>query len=119
MKYTHYAPRAKVIVVEGDTVARIQMLNTLVEQERSRGKIVGILATQETAALLGEADVMQVVGRAEEPLSIAAGLFQALRAFDDTSVDVIYAEGISEKGIGLAIMNRLRKAAGNHIIHAQ
>ena len=52
-------------------------------------------------------------GNSEE---IAANLYTALRYFDDNKVDVIFAEGIAETGLGLAVMNRLRKAAGYKII---
>ena len=47
---------------------------------------------------------------------LAADLFYLLRDFDRTKPDVILAQGVSEDGIGLAIMNRLRKAAGYQII---
>ena len=36
--------------------------------------------------------------------------------FDDLNVDVILAEGFSEKGVGIAIMNRLKKASGFNIV---
>jgi L-threonylcarbamoyladenylate synthase len=39
-----------------------------------------------------------------------------LREMDGQNVDVIIAEGVSSEGIGLAVMNRLRKASGYHII---
>ena len=43
-------------------------------------------------------------------------MFEALRSFDDKKVDIVYAEAFEEKGIGIAIMNRLKKAAGYDII---
>ena len=49
---------------------------------------------------------------------IATNLYSALRSFDQAPVDIIYAEGLGEEGLGLAIMNRLRKAAGYHILEA-
>jgi L-threonylcarbamoyladenylate synthase len=49
---------------------------------------------------------------------IAANLFDCLREFDKIEVDQIFAEGFSEDGIGLAIMNRLRKAAGYNVVEA-
>ena len=44
-------------------------------------------------------------------------MFNILREFDEKGVDIIFAEGISEKGIGFAIMNRMRKSAGFNIIN--
>ena len=41
-----------------------------------------------------------------------------LREFDQEKVDIVIAEGISVKGLGLAIMNRLRKASGYNIVNA-
>ena len=46
----------------------------------------------------------------------AARLFAALREFDARQVDVILAEGYSTDGVGLALMNRLEKAAGHRVI---
>jgi len=47
---------------------------------------------------------------------VARNLFRLLREFDAENVDVIIAEGVSTEGLGLAIMNRLRKAAGYNIV---
>ena len=47
---------------------------------------------------------------------LAANLFYLLRDFDRTMPDVILAEGVGESGIGLAVMNRMRKAAGYQIV---
>lgn len=115
MKYTHYAPRAKVILIESRKPITAKAMQHFVDTERLQGKRVGVLATREIASSV-RADVINIMGSACQPLSIAAGLFRALRDFDHTDVDVIYAEGISEEGIGLAIMNRLRKAAGHNVI---
>jgi len=115
MKYTHYAPRARVILIEGEQPLSPKILQTFVDAERQKGTQVGALLTEEMASLV-RADVVHTMGSARQPLSIAARLFGALRDFDNTQVEVIFAEGISEEGIGLAIMNRLRKAAGCNVI---
>ena len=47
---------------------------------------------------------------------MAANLFRLLREFDEENVDVIIAEGVPTEGLGLAVMNRLRKASGYNII---
>lgn len=117
MKYTHYAPRAPVIVIEGSPPAICMLLDQEIKKQRALGNRVGVMATRETAQKI-HADVVREMGDAQDLFFIAAGLFSILRAFDNTDVDVIYAEGVSEKGIGLAIMNRLRKAAGHHVLYA-
>jgi L-threonylcarbamoyladenylate synthase len=57
------------------------------------------------------------MGNRENPQTIAASIFDRLREFDNSGVDVIYAEDVDENDIGLAIMNRMRKAAGFNIIN--
>jgi L-threonylcarbamoyladenylate synthase len=55
------------------------------------------------------ADMVKFVGN--NPDRIAANLFKVFREFDDGKIDIILSHGISEKGLGLGIMNRLGKAA--------
>lgn len=117
MKYTHYAPRAPVVVVEGSQPAVGAAVAREIKKQQSLGKYVGVMATRETVPEI-RADVVKEMGEARDLLSVAAGLFSVLRSFDDTKADIIIAEGVSEQGIGLAIMNRLRKAAGYNIIYA-
>jgi L-threonylcarbamoyladenylate synthase len=118
MKYTHYAPRAPLLLFEGcgkeSMAARI-----LAEAGRlaGEGRKVGILACEETAQIYArEGYPVVVAGRRSDPESVAAALYESLRRFDRMEVDVILAEGISEEGVGLAVMNRLRRAAGGNII---
>ena len=56
---------------------------------------------------------LTIYGSRERPAENAAGLYEALRFFDDHPVDVIFAEGVREEGIGRALMNRLYKAASS------
>jgi L-threonylcarbamoyladenylate synthase len=51
--------------------------------------------------------------------TIAQNLFKLLREFDKESVDVIVAESVPAEGLGLAVMNRLRKASGYNIVKAE
>lgn len=111
MKYTHYSPRAKVILVEGGVGKVVQKIRELYETGAGTGLKVGIMATEQTRNMY-DGGMIITVGDRESPHTIAAGLFKALRDFDEKGADIILAEGISEKGIGAAIMNRLRKAAG-------
>ena len=79
------------------------------------GEKVGILATEESkdSYKLGEKIVIGSYKRLDE---VASNLFEALRQFNELGVDIILAEGFEEKGLGIAIMNRLNKAAGYDII---
>lgn len=110
MKYKHYAPDAQVIVIEGERERVKEKIKELVKEYKAQGMKVGVMATGD----FYEADAYFNMGESEE--EIARNLFKALRELDKSGVDVILAEGIEEKGLGLAVMNRLRKAAGYRVI---
>lgn len=112
MKYKHYSPNAEVIIVEGRKEEVREKMKELVEEFRRRGIKVGVMATGE----FYEADECFNLGESEE--DIARNMFKALRELDKRGVDIILAEGVEEKGLGLAVMNRLRKAAGYRVIKA-
>ena len=114
LKYTHYAPRAPLVLVEGDPKRVDAKIKELAGRERSLGKKVGILACSSSEAYTGCGEVV-AAGRREDPATVAAGLYAALRRLDEMGVDVILAEGIGEGGMGLAVMNRLRRAAAQII----
>jgi L-threonylcarbamoyladenylate synthase len=118
MRHKHYAPNAQVILVEGNVSALTKKIQALTEQYKREGKKVGILATDETLKAYS-ADVVESMGSRFNLESIAKNLFKQLREFDTQTVDVILAEGVPLEGLGLAVMNRLRKASGYHIIKAK
>jgi len=118
MKHKHYAPKAEVILIEGNVPAVINKVKELSESFRNKGQKVGILATDETHTSY-EADVVKSLGSRSNLVSVAQNLFRLLREVDAENVDVIIAEGVSSDGLGLAVMNRLRKASGYHIIKAE
>ena len=118
MKHKHYAPRAQVILVEGNVPAVIAKVKELSEAYHVEGKKIGVLATDETQANY-HADVVCSLGSRFNLATVAQNLFRLLREVDAQDVDVIIAEGVPSEGLGLAVMNRLRKASGYHIIKAQ
>lgn len=111
MKYTHYAPDAPVYLVDG-TRADLQKL---VDNKKAEGLKVGVLTTEEFMADF-QADVILSIGRREDLTTVARNLYDTLRAFNKRDVDIIFAEMFPEEGVGLAIMNRLQKAAGYRVI---
>ncbi|MGA2386608.1 MAG: L-threonylcarbamoyladenylate synthase [Candidatus Bathyarchaeia archaeon] len=117
MKHKHYAPRADVILVEGDVPAVVAKVKQLTESYRLKGAKIGVLATDETQASY-TADVVESLGSRFNLAIVARNLFRLLREVDSQGVDVIIAEGVPSEGLGLAVMNRLRKASGYHIIKA-
>ena len=112
MKYKHYAPNAQVIVIEGSHEKVREKIKELLNEYKRKGIKVGVMATGD----FYDADAYINLGNSEE--EIARNLFRALRELDKSGVDIILAEGVEEKGLGLAVMNRLRKAAGYKIVRA-
>ncbi len=111
MKYRHYAPKAPVKVIEGDLQKTIAKINKIVQNYIDENKVVGIMATDETKNYYGKGIVISL-GSREDMISISRNLFETLRSFDDKNVDVIISEAFEETGVGVAVMNRLKKAAG-------
>jgi L-threonylcarbamoyladenylate synthase len=111
MKYTHYAPKSPMAIVQGSPA----FLQTLVNKQRALGKKVGVLTTEENRSFY-DADVVLACGSRHDLHTVASHLYDTLRKFDETDVDFIYSESFPTKGIGEAIMNRLKKAAGHQVI---
>lgn len=118
LKYKHYAPDAEVVVVEGRLPAVVAKVNELARFYELRGCKVGVLCTDETMRE-HKADVVKSLGSRDDLANIASNLFRLLREFDIAKVDIVIAEAVPVEGLGLAVMNRLRKAAGYKIIRAQ
>ncbi len=112
MKYKHYAPDAEVILVEGAAGDVANKINELVATEDN----VGIMASEEYQASY-QHGLVKVMGSRSDLDEIGANIFKLLRDFDKLKVAKIFIEGLPETGLGLAIMNRLRKSAGYQIIN--
>ena len=115
MKYTHYSPNAQVFIVRGPLEKAAAKINTLINTYHKEGKTIGVLATEESKHLF-HGDLILSAGTLENLGTIAAGLFEALRKFDDAHIDMVYAMAFPNEGIGEAVMNRLEKAAAHTII---
>ncbi len=111
MKYRHYAPKAPVTVVIGSPErSAAWILGTL-------GKKAGVICFNEFAPLF-EGHLVHCLGASADKAAQARHVFDALRTFDDTDVEEIYAQCPDESGLGLAVSNRLKKAAGFHVVDA-
>lgn len=115
MKYKHYAPKADLVLVDGDADKVVREINELVQAKKAAGQKVGIIATDETKDLY-QADIVVSIGAREDEDAIAKHLYKILREFDDWNVDAIYSESFATPRIGQAIMNRLLKAAGHQVL---
>ena len=113
MKYRHYAPKAPVTVVSGDPKTSAEYIAAHAAPED------GVICFDEFMPLftsrIGTRPVMDL-GPAGDKEEQARHIFDALRSFDHTQVAAIWAQCPDTEGIGLAITNRLNKAAGFQII---
>ena len=116
MKYRHYAPRAEMTVVEGSLEKVVDKIGELAAARENEGHRVGIIATQETMGRYDHENV-KCIGTREDESTVAANLYAILREFDDDGTEYIYSEAFASDGIGSAVMNRLLKAAGHHVIN--
>lgn len=116
MKYTHYAPAGEMWIVSGNIEKRIHTMNLLIKQQKNLGKKIGVLTIEEHKDHFPHADLVLAFGSKENLYPFAEHLYHALRQFDLEKINYILTEGMEEKEMGLAIMNRLRKAAGENIL---
>ncbi|HSR03477.1 MAG TPA: L-threonylcarbamoyladenylate synthase [Proteiniclasticum sp.] len=117
MKYRHYAPKAPLFIITGDSEMVKKRIVELSKSHQKLGEIVGILAPKEREKMYNIENIRFIsLGSEKNSSEIARNLFEGLRTFDDLNVDVILAEGFSEEGVGVAIMNRLKKASGFNIV---
>ena len=127
MKYTHYAPKGEMTLVESNSMSEqtmmvvdkqvITTIQKLAREKQKEGFKVGIMSSKETSAYYdGYSDVLLSVGDRKGQKTVAAGLYAALREFDAADVDFIYAESFRGEELSDAIMNRLLKAAGHRVI---
>lgn len=124
MKYRHYAPKAPLILIKADENIIGNIFYREIKKRKENGVSVGMILSDETmAALKGNSiydeALMISYGPRMDKKAIAAKLYEALRFFDTKKIEVIFAEAVNEDGLGLAIMNRLKKAAGGQMIEAE
>lgn len=118
MKYRHYAPKAGLTIVQGNPEAVREYINNQCKMQGEKGLRAGVISTDENQEFY-HAAVVKNIGRREDEEGIARHLFGILRAFDEEDVDCIYSEAFDTPQMGQAIMNRLLKAAGHHIIYLE
>ena len=115
MKYRHYAPSAPMTVVVGSVDDVVAELKKLYEKAVREGKTVGFLVSREVGQYFPHDD-MYVWGSHGDKTALANQLYTGLLSFDTDVVDLILAEGVDADGLGLAVMNRMKKAAGGSVI---
>lgn len=109
MKYRHYSPRVPVVIFQGAKNAVARMIQNNYRSD------CGYFISQETAQHLPSQAHTFVWGKREDQRAMARSLYMALTTLEQLPITEIIAEGIAPTGLGMAIMNRLAKAAGYHI----
>ena len=109
MKYRHYAPQCPVVIVSGEDARAAQYIR---EHFQSGDRV---LCFEEELPLYQGCDPLSY-GSREDPATLSAGLFAALRVLDDPNVGKVYARCPDGSGINYAVKNRLEKAAAFQII---
>lgn len=115
MKYRHYAPKARVILCPGERIyetykGELERLYAQAKDNENKNPKIAVLASMRGLAGLAAAENCFLLGN--KPEEIAQNLFSALRWTDEIGADLVIAESFPEQGVGIAIMNRLKKAAG-------
>lgn len=110
-RYRHYAPKARMTIVEGGAEEAQARIKKLAEEGLKKGKKVGVLTFHRGFRI--EGCINRYAG--SRPETVARRLFDALRWFDKEGVDIILSEGYGGKGLKLGIADRLRRAAGQII----
>lgn len=108
MKYTHYSPKAKVTVVEGEKEKVRRYIQDKIDNfDKKCGVLSYFKNTYENA---------QIIDAGSNMNEYAKGLFYNLRRFDEFGVSEVFVEFEETDGIGLAVKNRLYKSAGHNVI---
>jgi L-threonylcarbamoyladenylate synthase len=111
MKYKHYAPRARVILLRGDDEKYITYLNRLYRRDKS---VAALCYTEDVAKTDAPCITM---GSMDDEAQQAQALFDALRAVDELDgVTTVYAHCPEATGVGMALYNRLIRAAAFEVI---
>lgn len=116
VKYGHYQPKANMMLVQGEYAAVKEKIHELAHQAQHKHLKVLIICAEEHSVDYPSFPTKSL-GPIGQSALMAANLFNVLYQCDQDQVDVILCEAFEEKGIGIALMNRLKKACGQHIIH--
>lgn len=115
MRHRHYAPKARIEVVQGAAHAVTEKIAALYDAATAQGGRPAILCSAASAAAYGKRTHL-ILG--QDASGMAARLYDAFRTLDAQGTDLILAEASDTEGMGLALMNRLLRAADFHVVEA-
>ncbi len=109
MRHKHYAPRGKMTIIRGDERKVIDAIKALYDQSEN----ACILSLTRHIAEYGSRRVFDM---GDDEKAVAHNIFALLREADDLKIDRLFAEGMDSAGVGLAVMNRMARAAAFDIV---
>ncbi len=118
MMYKHYSPDGQVTLIEGEEQAVVEALRRLYAHARSEGHRACVMCFTEHVEALADC-CPHDIGSKADPTEVAHRLFATLRGLDDEKMDVIFSEVVPPQGVGLAVMNRLGRAAAFRTVRAE
>ena len=113
MAHRHYAPNGQLTVYTGNEARVIQAIQSEYDRAEQSGRQPLILAMEAHRAAYGD---RRLESLGADETAMAHRLFALLRNADHMEADVLLAEGVEAGGVGLAVMNRLGRAAAFHIV---
>lgn len=114
---THYAPAIPLLLFDGTPGAMRRAMLDEAKRRLAQGERVGVLVADEDMPVLQDSGALvRTLGNAADPAQVATALFAGLRALEEAQVQVILCRNFDDKGLGLAIRDRLLKAAGGKIM---
>ncbi len=112
---THYSPAVPLLLFDGSPEKMRAAMREELRRRQAKGETVGVLVADEDVPTF-EGALVYSLGDAANPARIANGLFAGMCALEEASVSVILCRNFENAGLGLAIRDRLLKAAGGKII---
>ena len=116
MRYRHYAPKGSVFLVEGSTEQVIKKIRELYQEAAEEGKKACVLCFSEHVEQMKDCHPHDL-GSEKDAGEIARRLFDVLRKLDEEGIETAFSEVVPAEGVGLAVMNRLGRAAAFRTIH--
>lgn len=118
MMYKHYSPDGQVTLIEGEESAVVEALRHLYAHAEREGHRACVMCFTEHVEALRGCHPHDIGSKADSS-EVAHRLFATLRHLDDEKMDVIFSEVVPPEGVGLAVMNRLGRAAAFRTIQAR
>ncbi|OQA11537.1 MAG: Threonylcarbamoyl-AMP synthase [Chloroflexi bacterium ADurb.Bin360] len=113
----HYAPRAPLILYKGAPAAMREALGAeALRYQQSHVRVGLLVADEDLPFFVGQGLLVETAGSVDHLETVARQLFSALRALDAAGAEVILARDFGVAGLGLAIRDRLTRAAGGHVV---